>query len=233
MAAAVTKKVELGTSVLVAPLHGPTELARGLATLDNASGGRVIAGLGTGWSLDEYLAAGVVPFEKRGAALDEALDVFAAVWGPDPVSYVGERTRINPSQIGPKPKRAIPIHLAGSTPQALRRVARRADTWMPVALGAASLAEGWARLQDYAAEAGREKPLGISLRVNAYFSRERNTEAGRYPGAGNVEQIVADIVEHCEVVPVTDVLLDMTGTLHDAGEMMDVSEELYSVLRTL
>jgi alkanesulfonate monooxygenase SsuD/methylene tetrahydromethanopterin reductase-like flavin-dependent oxidoreductase (luciferase family) len=54
----------LGTSVLVAGLHQPFQLARALATLDNASGGRVIAGLGTGWSRDEYAAAGVVPFER-------------------------------------------------------------------------------------------------------------------------------------------------------------------------
>lgn len=66
LAAAVTERARLGTSVLVAPLHVPFQLARALATLDAASGGRVVAGIGTGWSHDEYAAAAVAPFEKRG-----------------------------------------------------------------------------------------------------------------------------------------------------------------------
>lgn len=89
LAAAATERARLGTSVLIAPLHVPLQLARSLASLDVASSGRVIAGFGTGWSLDEYAAASVAPFEKRGAVLDELLDVCAAVWGPDPVSYQG------------------------------------------------------------------------------------------------------------------------------------------------
>lgn len=233
LAAAVTTKAELGTSVLVAPLHGSTQLARALASLDNASGGRVVAGLGTGWSLDEFAATGVVPFEKRGRALDELLDVCAAVWGPDPVAFTGEFTRIAPSQVGPKPRRPIPIHLAGSTPAALRRVAERADAWMPVALGPSALADGWARLQDLAARAGRERPIGISLRVNASYSKDRNTSEGRYPGAGNLEQIVEDIAEHCKAAPVTDVFVDLTATLHDSDAMMDVAEELHPLLRAI
>ena len=57
LAAAVTERVRLGTGVVVAPLHGPVQLAKALATLDAASGGRVVAGLGTGWSTDEFAAA--------------------------------------------------------------------------------------------------------------------------------------------------------------------------------
>ena len=72
LAAAVTERVELGTAVLVAPLHIPFQLAKSLATLDAASGGRVVAGLGSGWSLDEYEAAGVRPFEERGKVMDVA-----------------------------------------------------------------------------------------------------------------------------------------------------------------
>lgn len=107
-AAAATERAELGTSVLVAPLHGPFQLARTLGTLDAASGGRVVAGFGTGWSLDEYAAAGVAPFEERGRVLDEIIDVCRAVWGPDPVRYEGRHTRIASSAIGPKPARPIP-----------------------------------------------------------------------------------------------------------------------------
>ncbi|MCO8277802.1 LLM class flavin-dependent oxidoreductase [Actinoplanes sp. TRM 88003] len=82
LAAAVTSRVELGTGVLVAPLHLPVKPAKTLANLDHVSRGRVIAGLGTGWSVDEFVAAVPRPFAERGAALDEFLDVAAAIWGP-------------------------------------------------------------------------------------------------------------------------------------------------------
>jgi probable F420-dependent oxidoreductase len=230
-AAAATRTIELGTSVLVAPLHQPVQMARALATLDNLSGGRVVAGFGSGWSVDEYAASGVVPFAERGAALEEALEVCAAVWGSDPVSYEGRLATIPSAQVGPKPARRIPVHLAGGSPAALRRVARRADVWMPVALGAAGLTEGWLQLQDLAAEAGRQEPLGISLRTNTLYTRQPYTGEERQPFQGDVEQIVADVVEHCKAAPVTDVLLDLTATLHDADEMMDVAEDLYIALR--
>ncbi|MDG4859425.1 TIGR03619 family F420-dependent LLM class oxidoreductase, partial [Streptomyces sp. T-3] len=126
LAAAVTERVRLGTSVLVAPLHVPFELARSLATLDAASRGRVVAGLGTGWSLDEYAAQSPAPFAKRGAVLDEVLDVCQAVWGPDPVSYEGESTTIAPSEVGPKPARPIPVLLPANSPRAARRLVDRA-----------------------------------------------------------------------------------------------------------
>lgn len=120
LAATATERARLGTSVLVAPLHQPFELARGLATLDAASGGRVIAGLGTGWSRSEYAAQGIVPYEKRGAALDELLDVCGAVWGPDPVAYEGAQATVIPSEVGPKPARPIPVYLPANSPRAAR-----------------------------------------------------------------------------------------------------------------
>ncbi|MFG2828381.1 TIGR03619 family F420-dependent LLM class oxidoreductase [Streptomyces sp. NPDC048434] len=164
LAAAATERARLGTSVLVAPLHIPFQLARALASLDAASGGRVVAGFGTGWSLDEYAAAAVAPFEKRGKVLDELIDVCHAVWGPDPVAYEGELTTIAPSIVGPKPKRPIPILLPANSPRALRRLVDRADGWMPLGMGAEALATQ--RLQELAAERGRKEPVHSVLRVN-------------------------------------------------------------------
>src|SRR5262245_9350724 len=75
LAAAVTSRARLGTSVLVAPYHLPFQLARSLGSLDDAAGGgRVVLGVGTGWSADEYQAASIAPFSRRGAVLDELLD---------------------------------------------------------------------------------------------------------------------------------------------------------------
>jgi alkanesulfonate monooxygenase SsuD/methylene tetrahydromethanopterin reductase-like flavin-dependent oxidoreductase (luciferase family) len=94
-AAVATEKVRLGTSVLVAALHTPVQLAKALATVDQISGGRVIAGMSSGWSTDELQATGATRAD-RGRFLDETLDVFDAVWGPDPVTFRGPPTSAAP-----------------------------------------------------------------------------------------------------------------------------------------
>ncbi len=230
LAAAATDRARLGTSVLVAPLHIPFQLARSLASLDAASGGRVVAGLGTGWSLDEYAAASVAPFEQRGAVLDELLDVFAAVWGPDPVSYEGTLTSIAPSVVGPKPAHPIPVLLAASGPPAVRRLVDRADGWMPVATGASKLAEQWQRVRDVAAERGRERPLAVCARANARYSVKPVEGDGRQPFHGSVAQIVEDLVSHAGT-GVTEIMLDLQGTPRDATEFIDVATEVYEAAR--
>ncbi|XVU29191.1 LLM class F420-dependent oxidoreductase [Actinoplanes sp. CA-054009] len=157
MAAAVTSRAELGTGVLVPPLHLPVRLAKTLAALDAASGGRLIAGLGAGWSIDEFEATAPRPLTERGAALDEFLDVAAAVWGPDPVTFDNGRYAVSPSRINPKPARRIPIVLGGRGEPALRRIARRADGWLPTATPADQVGETLTRLRDLAADAGRDR----------------------------------------------------------------------------
>jgi probable F420-dependent oxidoreductase len=231
VAAAATERVQLGTSVLVASLHMPFQLARALATLDNASGGRVVAGFGTGWSHDEYAAASVAPFERRGEVLDELLDVCAAVWGPDPVSFKGALTTIAPSEVGPKPARPIPVRLPATNAPTFRRVVDRADGWMPVALDAAGLAAQWQKLQAVAAERGRERPISVTLRANAIWTADRFDGENRQPFQGNVEQMVEDAVRFCQAVPVTDLLLDLNSSLPTAQQVTDTAAELHTALR--
>nr|WTB30757.1 LLM class F420-dependent oxidoreductase [Streptomyces sp. NBC_00830] len=230
LAAAATGRARLGSSVLIAPLHVPFQLARSLASLDVASGGRVIAGLGTGWSLDEYAAASVAPFEKRGAVLDELLDVCAAVWGPDPVSYRGELTTIAPAEVGPKPVRPIPVYLAANSPRATRRLVDRADGWLPIATGATTLAEQWRKVQDLAAERGRDRPIGVCVRANARYSAKSFEGADRQPFRGSVAQIVEDLVAHA-ATGVPEILLDLQATTRDAAELVDVAAEVYQAAR--
>jgi probable F420-dependent oxidoreductase len=155
LAAAATERARLGTSVLVAPLHIPFQLAKSLATLDAASGGRVVAGLGTGWSLDEYAAAGVRPFEERGKVLDEVIEVCRAVWGPDPVVVRGPLTRIASAVVGPKPARPIPILLPGQQQGRCAGSSTTPTAGCRYAMGAEQVAAQWRELQDLAAERGR------------------------------------------------------------------------------
>ncbi|MFJ3801926.1 LLM class F420-dependent oxidoreductase [Streptomyces sp. NPDC090088] len=230
LAAAVTERVRLGSSVLVAPLHIPFHLAKALATLDAASGGRVIAGLGTGWSLDEYAASAIRPFEERGQVLDELIEVCRAVWGPDPVRYDGRITKIASAVVGPKPARPIPIMLAANNRRAQRRLVDHADGWLPVGMGVEQLAGQWTQLQDLAAERGRTEPIQTVLRVNATYTPKAYDGADRRPFQGSVEQIVEDLVAHA-AVGLEEILIDLTTTPRDAQELKDVAAEVYEKAR--
>lgn len=128
--AAVTKRVRLGTSVLVLPMRHPLPLAKELATLHNFSEGRLILGAGVGWLEPEFAALGV-PFAERGRRLDEGMAMMRAVWTQDPVTF---HSRTIPAVIEgmtmtPMPISPIPLWLGGSSDAALRRTIRIADGW--------------------------------------------------------------------------------------------------------
>jgi probable F420-dependent oxidoreductase len=231
LAAAATERVRLGTSVLVAGYHSPFELSRAWTALDNASGGRVLLGLGTGWSNDEFEAAGAYRTADRGAALDETLDVLSAVEGPNPVSYHGSKVKITPSEVGPKPAGHIPVYLAGTNRAALRRVVGRADGWMPVA-GVQDLAAGWQKLQGIAAEQDRQESIAVIVRANCSYSAKPFEGDGRQPFQGSVEQIVEDLAAHSALGFVDEVLIDLSATVWDAKQMADVAAEIFTGARS-
>ncbi|MEU9403899.1 TIGR03619 family F420-dependent LLM class oxidoreductase [Streptomyces sp. SID4985] len=230
LAAAATERVELGSSVLVAPLHLPFQLAKSLATLDAASRGRVLAGFGTGWSLDEYAASGIRPFAERGKVLDEVIDVCRAVWGPDPVVHRGEISDIPSAVVGPKPARPLPILLAARTRRALRRVVDRADGWLPTTTGAGQLAADLRELRDLAAERGRTKPLRTVLRANVTLRTKPHDDADRPAFTGSVDQVVEDLVAHAGI-GLDDILVELQTSARDAAELTDLAAEVYEKAR--
>lgn len=230
LAAAATERAELGTSVLVAPLHIPFQLARALASLDAASGGRVVAGFGTGWSHDEYAAASVRPFAERGRALDELIAVCRAVWGPDPVVYDGDLTKIASAVVGPKPVRPVPILLAASSGKARRRLVDHADGWLPAGTGVEAVAAQWRQLRELAEERGRTEPIRTVLRANARHRASAPAGAGRRPFHGSVDQIVEDLAAHAGI-GLDEILVDLQGSARDAEELKDVAAEVYEKAR--
>lgn len=230
LAAAATERARLGTSVLVAPLHMPFQLAKALASLDSASDGRVVTGLGTGWSHDEYAAASVRPFEERGQVLDELIEVCRAVWGPDPVSYDGRLTKIASAVVGPKPARPIPILLAAGNEKARRRLVDHADGWMPVGAGAAAVAAQWRELQDLAAERGRTEPIRTVLRTNPRYTAKPYDGSDRPPFHGSVDQIVEDLAAHA-AIGLDEILVDLQSGTRDAQELKAVAAEVYEKAR--
>jgi probable F420-dependent oxidoreductase len=126
-AAAATTSIGLGTSVLVAPQYtSPLALANTLSTLDNMSGGRLIVGLGIGWSEPEYEALHA-PFDHRGARLDEIVDLLQTAWQDDPATHDGTYYAFRDIRLLPKPAHDIPIWLGGTSEAALARAAKKAD----------------------------------------------------------------------------------------------------------
>ena len=128
-AAACTKRVGLGTSVLVLPMRHPLPLAKELATLQNLSGGRFILGAGVGWLEAEFAALGV-PFAERGRRMDEGIAMMRAVWSQDPVSFEAKYIPavISDMRMLPRPEKPIPIWIGGSSGPALKRALRH-DGW--------------------------------------------------------------------------------------------------------
>jgi len=138
-AAAATWRVGLGTSVLVVPQYHPLQLANALASLDQLSGGRLLLAIGVGWSEAEYAALGQ-DFRTRGKRLDEALDVFEAVWHHDPASYDGRYYRFDPLRVLPQPAHDIPLWFGGSSERALDRAAARGAGYQAISTPPSELA---------------------------------------------------------------------------------------------
>ncbi len=163
-AAAVTRRVRLGTSVLVITQRQPVVLAKQLATLDMLSGGRLIFGAGAGWMKEEFQALNV-PIAARGPRMDEYLEVMRRCWTEDDPTFDGRYYKLGDVGFYPKPvqKPHPPIWIGGAADGALRRVARYGDAWHGMAPPEV-LAEGYAKVKRYAKEYGRD-PDSIALTV--------------------------------------------------------------------
>ncbi|PKW15517.1 putative F420-dependent oxidoreductase [Saccharopolyspora spinosa] len=226
LAANATTRPRLGTSTLSAPLHPPIHLARSFAGLDRLSRGRVIAGFGLSWSRDEYDAV-AVPWRERGARLDETLDVLASLWAADPVRHSGKFWTISPGDFQPKPvQQHLPIYLGGLSPAAFRRIGRRADGWLGVALPVQALRGALTSIADQAREAGRG-PIATALRINPVVQAIPTAT----PGTGPVEQLVGYLREVAEL-GVADAFVDLQFTTSTPAELLDLAARIRNSFNT-
>ena len=159
-AAAVTKRMRIGTTVLLVPLYAPLKLAEDVAVLDNLSGGRFVFGVAPGYVSEEF-AAHDVPREERVGRFEEALDLMTKAWTEERFSFEGRYYRVGEAQLTPKPVQRPhpPLWYGVSAKGSLRRaVARRAIQVMSPRHGVAELKAHYAPYEAAAAEAGWEPP---------------------------------------------------------------------------
>lgn len=162
--AGATRRIRLGTGVLIVPLRPALLLAKTLATLDRLSGGRLDLGVGTGWQREEFEGAGV-PFRGRTARLEDTLRACRALWSDAPASFTSETVSFQDLWCLPRPhqKGGPPIWIGGALTEGnLRRLLEFGSGWMPVGPSLDELSEGRAKLDAACREAGRDPgELGI------------------------------------------------------------------------
>ena len=157
--AARTRRVRLGTGVLLPALRNPVVLAHLVATVDRVAEGRVILGVGIAAdspAIRKEFAACGVPWERRVGRFLETLEICRALWRRDGVSFTGKHFTLEGATVEPKPHRpgGPPIWIGGGGPTALREAARF-DAWFPTGPSAQFFAEHFPRIRAAAQAAGR------------------------------------------------------------------------------
>ncbi|MFE7564138.1 TIGR03619 family F420-dependent LLM class oxidoreductase [Kitasatospora sp. NPDC057500] len=232
VAAGATRHARLGTSTLNALWHPPALLARTLTTLDLVSGGRLDVGIGLGWSKDEYQAVGV-PWEGRGARLEETLDVLESVWSEgEVVSHRGRLWTVPPSVVRAKPvqRPKPPLLLGGFGPESLARVGRRADGWLGVGLPVPVLEHMWQTVRRHAVDAGRDPDaLRLVLRINPVVTVDPVPQE-QVPRRGTVDQLAAYLATAVRTLG-AEPLIDPHFTAQDPDGYLDTALALHDRLR--
>lgn len=122
--AAKTKRVRIGTSVLLLPLHDPVRVAEDAATLDVISGGRLELGIGVGYKVEELRAWGVEP-KSRAQRMDEGIEIIQRLFSGERFSFHGKYNNFEDIQLRPLPvQKNPPLWIAGFSNVAVRRAAR-------------------------------------------------------------------------------------------------------------
>lgn len=202
-AAAVTERAGLGVAIVNAPFLSPALLAKQFASLDVLSSGRLIAGLGLGWLGGEFTASGI-PYERRGARMEEYLRCLDALWGPDPVSFDGEFYQVPPSLALPKPVRRPPVLLGGDATPALQRIGRLADGWISSSrVPPTELGERVRVVIAAAVEAGRDPSELQFVCRGVVLDTERTG-----PLTGSLQEVRADLPE-LAAQGITEVFIDL------------------------
>jgi alkanesulfonate monooxygenase SsuD/methylene tetrahydromethanopterin reductase-like flavin-dependent oxidoreductase (luciferase family) len=209
--AGITRRVRLGTTVLIVPYRHPLLVARMAANLHQLSGGRLVLGVGVGWARQEFEALDV-PFQQRGKLTDDHLRAMRAAWD-DERDYGSGR---------------IPIWVGGNSDAGLRRAVRLGDAWHPLRFTLPWLRGALDRLKAIADELERPVPPVVP-RIVLRLTTTPVTGPDRLAGEGTVEQILDDLEQLHGLGAGTVVLDPFNGDPRETGHPEVAWEALAAV----
>lgn len=184
---AVTSTLRFYTHVLKLGSRQPLLLARQVGSVANVTNNRFGFGVGIGWAPEEFEWCGV-PYKRRGARVDEMIEVIKLVLGGGMVEFHGEFFDFDRLQMSPTPSQPVPFYVGGHTDVALKRAARVGDGWSTAMMTGAQLAETIGRLTALRTEYGRaEQPFEIQAVCIDKFGVDGHRELA---GMGVTDNIV-------------------------------------------
>lgn len=231
-AAANTEKIKLGTSVIDMLFHNPVILAKRFATLDILSQGRVICGLGIGWSKDEYQICNV-PFKQRGKRAFEFVEALKKIWTEDVVEFKGEFYNIPASKIGPKPlQKPYPlIYLGGWSSKMFSRIVKNdANGWLAsMGGGVVSLEYLENNIRMLKDEVSRANKNNNNFRVFVLTYPQTNLKSSktgqRLPLTGSIDEI-GDDIQRIKEMGVDHIIFCYFISSEDINKTIDLTKEL-------
>jgi len=192
-----TQRIRLGASVIVLPYRSALVAAKAAATVDQASGGRFIFGVGVGWDEAEFVDLRL-PFRERGRLSDDYIRAIKAAWANDVPEYKGDYVSFGGATFSPRPRQRPhpPIWVGGApgavSAPAVRRCAELGDAWHPLGLSLDDIEKGFATVRDLAARRGRRDALGLAPR-NLLDLTESPKGSSRAAFQGSVAEVASDV----------------------------------------
>jgi probable F420-dependent oxidoreductase len=192
-----TRRIHLGASVIVLPYRNALVAAKAAATVDQASGGRFIFGVGVGWDEAEFNDLRL-PFRERGRMSDDYIRAIKAAWANDMPTYSGQYLSFSGATFSPRPAQRPhpPIWVGGSpaslSQAALRRCAELGDAWHPLGLSLDDIEKGVGTIRQMASRFGRASAPGLVPR-NLLDLTDRPKGAGRAAFQGSLDEVRSDV----------------------------------------
>jgi alkanesulfonate monooxygenase SsuD/methylene tetrahydromethanopterin reductase-like flavin-dependent oxidoreductase (luciferase family) len=176
-----TKRLKIGTCVLLLPLHHPVQVAEDCAVIDLATRGRLVLSVGVGYQPHDFEAFGV-PIAERATRTEEGLEILRRSWSGKRFSFSGKHFDLKDVLVTPAPlrKSGVPVWMAAWTPPGLRRAARMADGWIADPIQSLPVIKDFARRYREAASAAGRKPFICLMRdaVIADSMEQAEAESG-------------------------------------------------------
>ena len=237
--AAVTRRIKLGSTVLILPYRNPVVQAKMFASLDVLSEGRMICGVGVGWLEKEFDTLGV-SYAERGALTDEYLEIFRALWTQDHPEYHGRHFRIDGIRFEPKPvQQPLPIWVGGHTRAALRRTAKYGHCWHTTRQTPEFVAGHLPYLRQQLERQERDPAaVTVSLKRSLHFTDIGLPELGSERSGGALigpTQAVVDDLQACYEIGIGQLTYDFrVSALPDCVRVMErLAEAVLPVARRL